>query len=143
MTTCPNAVLHPWLKQESSEVLAALPDAPPTAKASRAVWERWQAGLAVKPTLPVELPFSRDPPGERSVPALPWRVAANRMVFVLYSVQNGAPTPKMNCVGELALTVWATSKRSMVRSTKPNHVTSSRSPPPTACATGPTWWPFR
>ena len=58
-------------------------------------------------------------------------------------VQNGAPTPKMNCVGELALTVWATSKRSMVRSTKPNHVTSSRSPPPTACATGPTWCPFR
>ncbi len=56
VTTCPNGVLHPWLKQESSEVLAALPDAPPTAKASRALWERWQAGLAVKPTLPVELP---------------------------------------------------------------------------------------
>src|SRR5438132_1296856 len=52
VTTCPNAVLHPWLKRELSEVLAGLADPPPTAKASRAAWERWQAGLAVKPTLP-------------------------------------------------------------------------------------------
>ncbi len=55
VTTCPNGVLHPWLKQESSEVLAALPDAPPTAKASRALWERWQAGLAVNTTALLQL----------------------------------------------------------------------------------------
>ena len=56
VTTCPNSVLHPWLKRELSEILAGLPDPPPTAKASRAAWERWQAGLAVKPTLPAQLP---------------------------------------------------------------------------------------
>ena len=56
VTTCPNGVLHPWLKRELSQVLAGLADAPATAKTSRAAWERWQADLAVKPTLPAELP---------------------------------------------------------------------------------------
>lgn len=56
VTTCPNAVLHPWLKRELSEILAGLPEHPPTAQASRAAWQRWQQGLSVKPTLPVELP---------------------------------------------------------------------------------------
>jgi hypothetical protein len=53
---CPNAVLHPWLKRELSDILAGLPDPPPTARASRAAWERWQRGLSVKPTLADELP---------------------------------------------------------------------------------------
>lgn len=56
VTTCPNAVLHPWLKRELSEILAGLPEHPPTAQASRAAWQRWQQGLSVKPTLPVALP---------------------------------------------------------------------------------------
>jgi hypothetical protein len=56
VTTCPNGVLHPWLKRELSAILAALPEHPPTAQASRAAWERWQQGLSVKPTLPEELP---------------------------------------------------------------------------------------
>jgi hypothetical protein len=56
VTACPNAVLHPWLKRELAAVLATLPDRPPTAAATRAAWERWQAGLSVKPTLPAELP---------------------------------------------------------------------------------------
>jgi transposase len=56
VTTCPNGVLHPWLKRELAEILAELPEPPPTAKQSRAVWERWQQGLSVKPTLPAELP---------------------------------------------------------------------------------------
>jgi hypothetical protein len=54
--TCPNGVLHPWLKRELSEVLAALPEQPPTAQASREAWQRWQGGLRVKPTLPDVLP---------------------------------------------------------------------------------------
>jgi len=54
--TCPNSVLHPWLKRELSEVLAGLPELPPTAQASREQWQRWQQGLSVKPTLPAELP---------------------------------------------------------------------------------------
>ena len=55
-TACPNEVLHGWLKRELAEVLADLADPPPTAEASRQAWQRWQAGLAVKPTLPAELP---------------------------------------------------------------------------------------
>ena len=54
--SCPNEVLHGWLKRELSEVLAALPEPPPTAGASRAAWLRWQEGLSVRITLPQELP---------------------------------------------------------------------------------------
>jgi hypothetical protein len=55
-TTCPNAVLHPWLKQELADILAELPALPPTADMSRAAWERWQAGLGERITLPEQLP---------------------------------------------------------------------------------------
>jgi len=55
-TTCPNAVLHPWLKRELSAVLAGMPVPAPTTAASRALWERWQAGLEVRITLPADLP---------------------------------------------------------------------------------------
>jgi hypothetical protein len=55
-TTCPNAVLHPWLKRELAEIVAALPAPPPTADASRAAWDRWQTGLSARITLPAELP---------------------------------------------------------------------------------------
>jgi len=55
-TSCPNSVLHPWLKRELSGILAALPEPPPTEKGSREAWQRWQEGLSVKPTLPDELP---------------------------------------------------------------------------------------
>jgi hypothetical protein len=57
VTACPNAVLHPWLKCELAEILAAMPDppaAPPTGW--RGAWERWQGGLTIKPTLLPELP---------------------------------------------------------------------------------------
>jgi hypothetical protein len=57
VTTCPNSVLHPWLKGELAAILAAMPD-PPAEPASgrRAAWERWQEGLTIKPTLLDELP---------------------------------------------------------------------------------------
>jgi hypothetical protein len=61
VTACPNAVLHGWLKRELSAILAEL--TPPgrttgqaVTAAGRAAWERWQAGLKVKPTLLAELP---------------------------------------------------------------------------------------
>jgi hypothetical protein len=56
VTSCPNTVLHPWLRQELLDILATLPEYPPTAQASRSDWERWQEGLSVKFTLPAELP---------------------------------------------------------------------------------------
>jgi hypothetical protein len=57
VTTCPNAVLHPWLKGELAEILAGLPEPPgePTA-GWRAASERWQEGLTVRPTLLDHLP---------------------------------------------------------------------------------------
>jgi hypothetical protein len=60
VTACPNPVLHGWLKQELTAVLAAMPM--PPAKAAtiqaevRATWQRWQEGLSLRPTLLEELP---------------------------------------------------------------------------------------
>ena len=54
---CPNAVLHAWLKQQLLTILANLPPAPVLPESdNRASWERWQAGLSVKPTLIADLP---------------------------------------------------------------------------------------
>jgi hypothetical protein len=54
VTTCPNAVLHGWLRRELTAVLAALPAV--AGGASRGGWERRQGGLNIKPTLLDELP---------------------------------------------------------------------------------------
>jgi hypothetical protein len=65
-----NVVLHPWLQQELGAILQELPPVvvqpavgaqaePGTATAAavnRAQWERWQAGLTARFTLPAELP---------------------------------------------------------------------------------------
>jgi hypothetical protein len=59
VTSCPNAVLHPWLKQELAAILAELPDSPAAADRSRGAWVRWQAGLTVPITLPADLPLLR------------------------------------------------------------------------------------
>ena len=58
VTSCPNSVLHPWLKQELTDILAGLPQSWPglEPEANRAVWETWFEGLSVQPTLPAELP---------------------------------------------------------------------------------------
>jgi hypothetical protein len=52
-----NEVLHAWLKQELTSVLATLP--PPVLLSpaeNRARWERWQEGLKVRITLSTHLP---------------------------------------------------------------------------------------
>jgi hypothetical protein len=58
VTRCPNVVLHAWLEAELLAILDSLP--PPAIILShddnRAAWERWQAGLTVKPTLCDRLP---------------------------------------------------------------------------------------
>ncbi|MBV8097305.1 MAG: transposase, partial [Acetobacteraceae bacterium] len=56
-----NAVLHPWMKQELSTILEALPPAPPVeeAAANRRAWQRWQEGLRKPLELPEILPALR------------------------------------------------------------------------------------
>jgi hypothetical protein len=55
VTSCPNTVLHGWLKTELTAVLAAMPAAK-SSPTPRGDWERWQQGLSIKPTLLEELP---------------------------------------------------------------------------------------
>ena len=60
VTSCTNPVLQGWLQQELSAIVQSLP--PPSScngeseEALRALWERWQAGLTIKPTLAQTLP---------------------------------------------------------------------------------------
>lgn len=59
VTFCPNTVLHGWLKQELTAILATLPTPPvrPQADLSmRSIWERWQADLTIKATRSEDLP---------------------------------------------------------------------------------------
>jgi hypothetical protein len=57
VTSCPNTVLHPWLKRELAAILAGMPESNAMAEAaSRRSWERWQDGLTIKPTLLSTLP---------------------------------------------------------------------------------------
>ena len=58
VTHCPNAVLHPWLKEHLTTILAQLPH--PTRiddpLQTRQMWQKWQTGLTVHFTLPDSLP---------------------------------------------------------------------------------------
>ena len=58
VTHSPNTVLHPWLEQELTAIVAALPpqDGVPHTAANRAAWGHWQEGLAVRFTLLEALP---------------------------------------------------------------------------------------
>jgi len=57
VTSCTNAVLHPWLQGELAAILADLPPAAPRdPTANRAAWAAWQAGLTVPITLPADPP---------------------------------------------------------------------------------------
>ncbi len=53
-----NAVLHPWLREHLSEILAELPPrgSSQDAAATQAAWAVWQAGLTMPFTLPHNLP---------------------------------------------------------------------------------------
>ena len=57
-TRCPNAVLHPWLRQELTAILAALPEPTPALSPdeTRALWAVWQEGLTERVTLLAEPP---------------------------------------------------------------------------------------
>src|SRR5262249_13656453 len=53
-----NAVLHPWLQAELANILARPPEPSGVLRPAenRRHWERWQAGLTVRLTLPEHLP---------------------------------------------------------------------------------------
>lgn len=60
VTSSANTILHPWLKEELSNILRTLP--PPKdldAETNRALWDMWQAGLSFPITLPQHLPTLR------------------------------------------------------------------------------------
>lgn len=56
--SCPNVVLHAWLKSAVDSLLATLPEPVPLSdpSAHRRQWTHWQEGLRVKITLPALLP---------------------------------------------------------------------------------------
>ena len=58
VTSVTNEVLHTWLKEELSAILADLPTATTilSPEENRAAWEAWQIGLSIRPTLSVDLP---------------------------------------------------------------------------------------
>lgn len=58
---CPNAVLHPWLQQACTTILAGLPPPQPVTEpgTNHAQWPQWQASLRSPLTLPQELPTLR------------------------------------------------------------------------------------
>lgn len=57
VTSSANIVLHPWLKEQLTEILASLPEKPVLTPAeNRAVWLAWQTGLSMPITLPNDLP---------------------------------------------------------------------------------------
>ncbi len=57
VTSSVNAILHPWIEGQLTDILATLPE--PAAlhpEENRRCWVRWQEGLSVKITLPQDLP---------------------------------------------------------------------------------------
>jgi hypothetical protein len=91
----PNTILHAWLETELTTILAALPESPPQSMEDRrAAWERWQAGLTIKFTLPDQLPPLRmllvfDNLSGHKTPALVlWLVAHG--VMPLYTPLSGS-----------------------------------------------------
>ena len=95
VANAPNTVLHAWLEAELAAILAMLPEPPPQAEEEcRVAWERWQAGLTVKFTLPERLPPLRlllvlDNLSGHKTPALVlWLVAHG--VMPLYTPLSGS-----------------------------------------------------
>ena len=57
VTTCPNAVLHAWLQEQLTQVLALLPPPPELSpEENRARWQRWQEGFQVAPSIGDDMP---------------------------------------------------------------------------------------
>lgn len=85
ITSCTNAVLHGWLKQELSAILSALPDpvTAPAMEAIQATWTTWTAGLTHYPTLPAE------PVAARMLLVLDNLAGHRTPAFVLWLFEHG------------------------------------------------------
>ena len=91
-----NAVLHPWLEVEFSDILAQLPDLEQelSPEENRALWESWQEGLTHKVPLPEDLPPLRcllvwdNLKGHKSVAMVKWLV--DHGVMPLYTPLGGS-----------------------------------------------------
>ncbi len=60
VTSCPNVVLHAWIKEELSAILATMsPRAVLDRTANQLLWKSWQQDLQWPITLPAELPTLR------------------------------------------------------------------------------------
>lgn len=96
VTHSTNAVLHPWLQQQLTAILAALPPVNDVleAAATRAVWGRWQEGLSVRCTLLTELPPLRlllildNLSGHKSAAFVCWLMAHG--IMPLYTPLSGS-----------------------------------------------------
>lgn len=93
----PNAVLHPWLQAEWTALLATqptLPDDVAVARANRACWEEWQAGLTTPVVLPEGLPPLRallvwdNLAGHKTPAMVDWLIAHG--VLPLYTPLGGS-----------------------------------------------------
>lgn len=93
---CPNVVLHTWVQQQLSAILAELPAAEPVldAESNRALWERWCAHLENPPALPDELPPLRmlliwdNLKGHKTPTLLTWLIAQG--IMPLYTPLGGS-----------------------------------------------------
>lgn len=91
----PNRVLHAWLQQELSAILAGQPEAPDIDQATkRALWERWWAHLEAPPPLPADLPALRmlliwdNLKGHKSIEMVNWLIEHG--IMPLYTPLGGS-----------------------------------------------------
>ncbi len=96
VTRCPNPVLHQWLRDELSSILATLPPPASTldADTTRTLWARWQAGLRQPIPLPDALPPLRmlliwdNLKGHKTLALVEWLIAHG--IMPLYTPLSGS-----------------------------------------------------